>query len=128
LSFDWNEYKSTGDWITFANIGDKVVGEILAVRRGTDFNNEPCPELVIRTDEGEKTLTAGQKVLRARLAEEAPQVGDRIAIVYSGVGEAKPGRAPAKLFDVHVQRTGDTPVEQTATGTQPSAVSASDLI
>lgn len=119
MGFDWNEYKSTGDWITFENVGDRAVGQILAIRQGQDFNGNPCPELVIRTDEGDKTLTAGQKVLRARLAEEGPQVGDRIAIVYSGVGDAKPGRAPAKLFDVSVSR-GDAAGAAASSG-QPSA-------
>ena len=117
MGFDWDEYKSTGDWITFENVGDKAVGQILAIRVGRDFNGQPCPELVIRTEEGDKTLTAGQKVLKARLAEEAPQAGDRIAIVYSGVGDAKPGKAPAKLFDVQVQRANTAGA---STG-QPSA-------
>ncbi len=121
MGFDWNEYKSTGDWVTFDSVGDKVVGQVLAIRVGKDFNGQPCPELVLRTDEGDKTLTAGQKVLKARLAEEQPQVGDRIAVVYSGVGDAKPGKAPAKLFDVEVQRS-DVAV---ASSGQPSA---SDLL
>lgn len=127
MSFDWNEYKSTGDFVTFDNIGDKAVGEVLAVRRGQDFNGNPCPELVLSTEEGEKTLTVGQKVLRARLADEAPQVGDRIAIVYSGVGEAKPGRAPAKLFDVSVTRPGATDTSTSGPVAQ-QVVSAADLV
>lgn len=117
MGFDWDEYKSTSDWVTFDDVGDKVVGQILAIRPGKDFNGQPCPELVLRTDEGDKTLTAGQKVLKALLADEQPQVGDRIAIVYSGIGDAKPGKAPAKLFDVSVDRANGAG----ASSGQPSA-------
>jgi hypothetical protein len=104
MSYDWDQHKQTGDWITFDNVGDTVIGDIIAIRTGEDFNRNPCPELVIRTDDGaEKTLTAGQVRLKSELAAQAPQVGDRIRIVYSGVGDAKPGKAPAKLFEVAVK-------------------------
>lgn len=104
MSDIWDEFKPSNGWITFANIGDKVVGTVKAIRRGEDFNGKPCPELIIDVDgEGEKTLTAGQVMLKAALAEKRPQVGDRIAITYTGVGDAKPGKAPAKLFDVAVK-------------------------
>lgn len=115
----WDEFTNTGDWITFTDVGDKAVGTVKAVRRGKDFNGNPCPELVIDVDgEGEKTLTAGQVMLKAALAEKRPQPGDRIAIVYSGVGEAKPGKAPAKLFDVTTKPGSDN----------TAGVSADDLL
>lgn len=104
--FDWNNFKNTGEWITFNEVGDQVIGVVTAVRVGKDFNGNPCPELMIDLDDdgGEKILTAGQKILQSKLAEWAPQVGDRIWIMYSGVGDARPGKAPAKLFDVKVKR------------------------
>lgn len=118
----WDEFQTTGDWVTFDQVGDKVVGTVKVVRRGKDFNGNPCPELVIDVDgEGEKTLTAGQVMLKSALAEHRPQAGDRIAITYSGVGDAKPGKAPAKLFNVAVKRP-DT------AAAQPAAVSADDLL
>lgn len=99
--FPWDQYKQTGDWITFHEPGDHIVGDITAIRAGTDFNGNPCPELIIRDDDGEeRTLTAGQVMLKSALAEQAPAVGDRIRIVYTGHGEGKPGKAPPKLFDV----------------------------
>lgn len=104
MSYDWDQHKQTGDWITFDNVGDTVIGDVIAIRTGKDFSGNPCPELVLKMDDGsEKTLTAGQVRLKSELAEQAPQVGDRIRIVYSGVGDAKPGKAPAKLFDVAVK-------------------------
>jgi len=112
---DWDQFDS--DWVKFDEVGDKVAGTIMAIRVGKDFKGAPCPELVIRTDNGDKTVTAGQAKLKPELARLKPQVGDRIAIVYSANGDAKPGQAPAKLFDVQVQRAD--PVA--ATSGQPSA-------
>jgi hypothetical protein len=105
MSFDYNQYASNGDYATFKEVGDQVVGIIKAVREGRDFNGNPCPELILETgDDGdETTVTAGQVLLKAALAEKAPQVGDKIRITYSGVGDAKPGKAPAKLFTVDVK-------------------------
>jgi hypothetical protein len=117
--FNWDDFNNTGEFMTFDNVGDQIAGEVLAVRLGQDFNGKPCPELVLRTAEGDRTLTAGQKVLQTRLAEERPAVGDRIAVVYSGVGDAKPGKAPAKLFDVAVQRAGQAPAPAAATVAAP---------
>lgn len=103
-AFEWNNYTQSGDFVSFKEVGDGVIGIIKAIREGTDFNQNPCPELILETDDGEeKTLTAGQVMLKSALAEAAPQVGDRVRIIYSGVGDAKPGRAPAKLFTVDVK-------------------------
>lgn len=117
----WDEFSSSGSWIEFKEVGDKCVGTIKAIRRGTDFNGNPCPELVIDVDgEGDKTLTASQVMLKAELAAIRPHVGERIAIVYSGIGEAKPGKAPAKLFDVTTKAQ--------EIGTPTGGVSAEDLL
>ena len=104
MSFDYDQYTQSGDWVRFENVGDGIVGIIKEVREGKDFNGNPCPELILEDGEGEeKTLTAGQVMLKAALAEKAPQKGDKVRIVYSGVGPAKPGKAPAKEFTVEVK-------------------------
>jgi Uma2 family endonuclease len=116
--FPWDDYMQTGDWITFTNIGDGVVGIIKAIRVGKDFNGNPCPELIIEVDSGEeKTLTAGQVLLKQALAELRPGVGDKVRIVYSGIGEARPGKAPAKQFTVEV-KTGPFELQNAAVGHQ----------
>jgi hypothetical protein len=105
--FDWSEFAGSGGgaFASFKEVGDSVVGTITAVRKGKDFNGGVCPELVLTTDDGEECIvTAGQKMLQSALATERPAVGDRIGIRYSGVGDAKPGKAPAKLFTVEVGR------------------------
>ena len=102
--FDWGKYTS-GDFVKFEYVGDQVVGIIMHVREGTDYNGNPCPLLILEVNaEGdEKTLTASQVKLKVALAEKAPKVGDKIRVVYSGIGPAQPGKAPAKEFTVDVQ-------------------------
>ena len=104
MSFEYDRYVDGGDFVKFENVGDQVVGVVKEVREGKDFNGHPCPELVLEVEDGEeKTVTAGQVRLKAELAEKRPQMGDKIRITYSGVGDAKPGKAPAKLFTVEVK-------------------------
>lgn len=118
-SYDWNEFKSTGAWITFTDVGDTFTGTVRAIRTGADFNGNPCPELIVADEAGEEwTITAGQVMLKSELAAQAPQVGDKIYIAFTGLGEAKPGKAPAKQFKVAVS---------TAAGNaQPETMAAAD--
>jgi hypothetical protein len=103
-TFQWDKYAQNGEYATFNEVGDQIVGVVKVIREGRDFNGNPCPELVLELEDGdEKTVTAGQVMLKAALAEKAPKEGDRIRITYSGVGDARPGRAPAKLFTVDVK-------------------------
>jgi hypothetical protein len=104
MPIDYSKYTQSGDYARFANPGDQVVGVIKEAREGHDFNGNPCPELVLEQDDGsEITVTAGQVMLKQALAEQRPGEGDRVRITYSGVGDAKPGKAPAKLFTVEVK-------------------------
>lgn len=104
MGFDYGKYTG-GEFVKFENVGDNVVGIIKDLREGKDFNGNPCPLLILEvSDDGdEKTLTAGQVMLKAALAEKMPQVGDKVKITYSGVSDAKPGKAPAKMFTVEVK-------------------------
>jgi hypothetical protein len=111
----WDQF--TGNFVKWENVGDSVSGEVLDVSLGKDFNGDPAPQLVIETDEGVKTVTAGQKVLQTRLAENRPEVGDEVTITFSGRGEPRAkGQEGAKLFDVEVTR-----------GKGSTATKASDL-
>lgn len=113
-TFDYKRYANSGEYVKFENVGDQVIGVIKEVREGRDFNGNPCPELILEDDDGEeRTVTAAQVMLKASLAEKAPQKGDRVRIKYSGVGEAKPGKAPAKEFTVDV-KSGPHEVKQPA--------------
>lgn len=105
MSFEYDRYLNSGDYVKFENVGDAVIGVVKEVREGKDFNGNPCPELILELDDGEeKTVTAGQVRLKAELAEKRPNVGDRVRITYSGVSrDARPGRAPSKEFTVEVK-------------------------
>jgi hypothetical protein len=117
MSFDYDRYTS-GDFVKFDNVGDSVTGILKEVREGRDFNGGPCPQLIIEVDGGdEKTLTAGQVLLKQALAEQRPQPGDKIRITYSGRGEGKPGKEPPKLFTVEV-KTGPFELQNAAVGHQ----------
>lgn len=117
---EWDKYR--GDFVKFEAIGDNVKGTVRSVSfDGTDFNGNPCPLVIIEEEDGTiRTLTVGQVMLQRALAEHQPAAGDSIAIVYKANGEGKPGRAPAKLFDVAVKRA--------STAAADSGVSADSLI
>lgn len=114
MGLNWGKYKS--DWFKFEDIGDSIGGNIISLEEGSDYNGNTVPQLVIETDSGPRKVTAGQVMLQAALAEKEPEEGDHITITYSGNGEGKPGRAPAKLFKVEVTRAG------------AEAVTAADLV
>lgn len=110
----WDSFGS-GDRFKFVNPGDTIEGEVLRLS-ATDFGGtaDPTPVITVRTDGGDKEVTASQTVLCSRLAEQAPEVGDHITIRYDGEADkARPGRSPAKLFTVTVKRTvsADNPAD-----------------
>ena len=62
----------TGDYVSFVNVGDSVTGVITAISTKTWDDGKTDPQLTIRTDDGEKTLTAGQVRLKQWLIENKP--------------------------------------------------------
>jgi hypothetical protein len=112
VGINWSKYRS--DYVSFSDVGTSVEGTIVSLTEGSDYNGQACPQLVIDTADGVRTVTAGQTMLKAALAEHEPDEGDWIRITYTGDGERKPGRAPTKLFAVEVRRA--------------SGVSAEDLV
>ena len=95
----------TGDYVSFVNVGDSVTGVITAISTKTWDDGKTDPQLTIRTDDGEKTLTAGQVRLKAALIEQRPEVGDSIWIKLSQI-EKRAGGKTLKHFDVSVQPKG----------------------
>lgn len=118
--WDDPEVNTPNEFVTFANIGDGIIGEILSISKHTFDDGKIAPKLTIRTDEGdEKTLTAGQVQLKAKLVEARPEVGDRIKIVHTQ-SEKRAGGKTLKHFDVAVQRPG------AKAATPPPAASAAE--
>lgn len=104
-----------GDYIKFENVGDTVTGKVIAVRKHVWDDGSVSPQILLDTDEGEKTLTAGQVRLKAALAEKRPQPGQHVTITLTDV-EKRAGGKTLKIFDVQV----GTPVAAAA----PAAASA----
>jgi hypothetical protein len=103
----WDSF-GAGDRFKFVNPGETIEGEVLDLS-ATTFGGtaDPTPVILIRTDQGDKEVTASQTVLCSKLAEQAPEIGDHISIRYDGEADkstARPGRSPAKLFTVTVKR------------------------
>lgn len=110
----WDSFGS-GDRFKFTTPGDMIEGEVIGLS-ATDFGGtaELTPVLTIRTDQGDRDVTASQRVLVGKLAEQAPEVGDTISIRYDGeAANARPGRSPAKLFTVTVKKavSADRPAD-----------------
>ena len=96
-----------GDYVKFENVGDSVSGELLSVGIHKWNDGTVSPQLIIRTEDGEKTVTAGQIRLKAELAEKKPEAGDLIKITLSDI-EKRQGGKTLKHFDVQVKKATAT--------------------
>jgi hypothetical protein len=128
-NIDWAEFGSAnGDYpdrFKFEAVGDSISGTINSLKIATMADGTRIPALTIKTDDGvERSLLASQRALQALLSQHRPATGDRISIVHTGLGDQKPGKSPAKLFDVAVTRT-DIPAPAPAAA---APLSAADLI
>lgn len=90
-----------GDYIKFDQIGDTVTGKVIAVRKHVWDDGSVSPQILLETEDGEKTLTAGQVRLKAALAEKRPQPGQHVTITLTDV-EKRAGGKTLKIFDVQV--------------------------
>ena len=105
MSFNYDDYTGTSNYVKFENVGDQIVGTIKAEpREGTDFNGNPCPELILEVgdDNDEITLTVGWAMLKRLLAEQDPQVGQRIRVTHTGVERTERG-GTMKVFTLDVK-------------------------
>lgn len=131
-SIDWGEFQgSSGDWqkFRFDVPNASITGTLTEVRIATMPDGTRMPALTIKTADGtEWSLLASQVNLQRALAQHRPATGDQIAIVYTGDAEAKPGKSPAKLFDVVVKRSDDPVPAAAAPTPAPAAPSAADLL
>lgn len=94
---------SGGNYIKWDQPGKTIVGTVTSKSVGTDLQGQPCPQLGIRTDDGDDhTLSASQAALKSMILEAAPNVGDRIAVKYVG-DEKRDGGKTLKRFEVQVK-------------------------
>ena len=133
-TIDWGEFQgSTGDWqkFRFENPGDAISGTLVSIRVATMADGTRMPALEIRDSEGtEWSLLAGAVNLQRALSQHRPASGDQVSIVFTGLGEARPGKNAPKLFDVAVKHatTPAAPAAPAPAVATAAAPSAADLI
>jgi hypothetical protein len=102
--WDDPEVKPSNNFVSFDNPGDKVAGVITAIGKKRFDDGGVAPELRITTDAGDEvTLTAGQIRLKAALAEQRPEVGDHLTVVFER-SEKRAGGKTLKHFAVTVKK------------------------
>jgi hypothetical protein len=129
--WDDPDMKVNNDFIKFENPGDTVTGTIVTIRPHRFDDGSVAPQILLQLQDGtEKTLTAGQVRLKALLAQERPEAGERITITYTNE-EKRSGGKTLKHFDVTVHRgalqpalTTAAPVQDSGGGPDPQALAA----
>lgn len=102
--WDDPELRSGGEFVKFDQPGDEVAGTITAIKKHRFDDGNVVPQIYLTTDDGdERTLTAGQVRLKAALAEQRPEVGDHLRVVYERQ-EKRAGGKTLKHFAVVVRR------------------------
>lgn len=111
--WDSPEMKVADNFIKFEAVDDTTTGVITAIKTETFVDRKTgetktVPQIFLRGDDGEeRTLTAGQIRLRLALAEQRPEVGDRITVTLTQI-EKRGGGRELKHFDLKVVR-GEKP-------------------
>lgn len=114
--WDDPEIREGGDFVKFDTVGDRVAGTVNAVRSHRFDDGKVAPQILLTTDDGEeRTLTAGQIRLKNALAEQRPEAGDHLTVVFTQ-NEKRAGGKTLKHFEVTVRRPG--------TGTAPAPAAA----
>lgn len=115
---DWEfeELATAGTFATFKTIGDSYTGRIEAfdLEGGTDFDGNPCPQLILATVDGNVKVTGSQASLRRQMTELATRlaVGHGCRITYDSDYETKHG-TKGKSFAVAVTPKPVNPVVPT---------------
>lgn len=102
--WDDPEIRSGGEFVKFEKVGDTVAGVVTGVKKHRFDDGSVVPQVYLTTDDGEdRTMTAGQVQLKAKLAAERPEVGDHITVTYTQQ-EKRAGGKTLKHFEVAVRR------------------------
>lgn len=125
--WDDPEIKAGGEYVRFEKPGDSISGTIVAIRKHKFDDGKVVPQVLLVTDDGEeRTMTAGQVQLKARLAEERPIAGDHVTVSLIRE-EKRAGGKTLKHFSVTVTRgNAATPADPVgATSNVPLPVDSS---
>lgn len=94
-------------------IHEFIQGHVSSLAERAGYDEKLYPIVVVRTDAGnEVAVHAFHSVLRAKLAEVEPSVGDRIAIRYDGKVQSRtPGHLPYHAYQVVIERAAASPAD-----------------
>jgi hypothetical protein len=71
--------------------------------RDSDYSEDQYPILTVLGDDGiEQSFHGFHTMARLEIERKKPRIGDRIAIAYHGLGQAKPGMEPPHRYRVVV--------------------------
>ena len=119
----------TGTYAKWENVGDFYQGVIVAysVDGGTDFNQQPVPQIVLGTADGNVIINGSQASLKRNLANGAPKLGlGRICrVTWSGTYEAPKG--VGKEFTVQARDAKPGEVEELTGAPGPDAAPDDDF-
>jgi hypothetical protein len=96
--------------------GEKLIGELTDVDMRESEYGEPYPILTVlsEADGREYAWHAFHHMARNAVAKKKPQIGERVGVVYAGIGDAQPGmNAPVRwrlLVDRANRQVDYTPV------------------
>ena len=88
----------TGAWKP-ENKGDEIIGVLINVEKDVGANSSMVYSIEV---ENKSISVWGSTVLDSKMV--AAKIGDKVKIVYDGLGEKQPGKNAPKLFNVYVDR------------------------
>ena len=93
--------------------GESVEGEIVSLDvTSSEFTDEAIPVIVLKQDDAVYRSVRGyHSVLRARLTEAVPRVGDRLAIKYEGRKQNRKGTGSYHNYTVRLARGSSAPTD-----------------
>lgn len=95
--YDDPDLQSDAEYVSFDAVGDGVEGVVFNIGKHAWDDGKVSIKLNIRTENGDKTLTAGQVKLKALIQEQRPEIGDTVKIKMTQV-EKRTGGKTLKHF------------------------------
>jgi hypothetical protein len=96
--------QTSGTYVKWEEPGDQITGTIVSfnIEGGTDFNDNPCPQLVLATNEGNVIINGSQANLRRNMTNGAPRLkaGHLCRVAFTGLYETPKGHG--KEFAISV--------------------------
>ena len=104
MSVDYEELSSGGQYVKWESIGDSVEGRIgaFSLDGGTDFNDNPCPQLVVETIGGNIIVNGAQASLKRAFTQNATRLiaGHGVKVTYAGTYETPKGEGKSFTLGV----------------------------